>query len=252
VVGDLADIRARFGVADDRLIVVCVSRLAHQLKLEGLLTAIEVVGELSAHIPVSLLIVGDGPARIEVETAASHTNSRCGVGTVILAGELRDPRPAYAVADVALGAGGSALRAMAFGAPLVVQGENGFWELLSPESVDRFKWTGWYGYGDSPGGGAELLRSILSKVLLDRELRKELGEFALKTVSERYSLERAADLQLTIYNDAVARYSSLGLKEIVRSGLWYLKYQTGRRIARMSGSSSSEDFNARPVAKSGG
>ena len=185
VVRDMVDIRARFGIADDRLIVVCVSRLAHQLKLQGLLTAIEVVGELSAHIPVSLLIVGDGPARIEVETAATHTNSQRGVGTVILAGELTDPRPAYAVADVALGAGGSALRAMAFGAPLVVQGENGFWELLSPESVDRFKWTGWYGYGDSPGAGAELLRSILSKVLLDGEMRKELGEFSLKTVSER-------------------------------------------------------------------
>ena len=40
VVRDLVDIRARFGIAGDRLIVVCVSRLAHQLKLEGLLTAI--------------------------------------------------------------------------------------------------------------------------------------------------------------------------------------------------------------------
>ena len=189
VVRDLVDVPARFGISGDRLIVVCVSRLAHQLKLEGLLTAIEVVGELSAHIPVSLLIVGDGPARIEVEAAARHTNSRRGEGTVILAGELADPRPAYAVADVALGMGGSALRAMAFAAPLVVQGENGFWELLSPESVDRFKWTGWYGWGDSPEGGAELLRSILSTVLLNGELRKELGEFALNTVSERYGLE---------------------------------------------------------------
>ena len=206
---------------------------------------------MSAHIPVSLLIVGDGPARIEVETAAKHTNSRRGVGTVILAGELADPRPAYAVADVALGMGSSALRAMAFGAPLVVQGENGFWELLSPESVHRFKWTGWYGYGDSPGRGAELLRSILSTVLLDGELRKELGEFALKTVSERYSLDRAADLQLTVYKESVARYSSPGLKEIVRFGFGYLKYQTGRRIARISGRSALEDFNAQPVAKSG-
>ena len=250
VVGDLADVRASFGITDDRLIVVCVSRLAHQLKLGGLLTAIEVVGELSADIPVALLIVGDGPARTEVETAATRVNSLRGPGTVIIAGALLDPRPAYAVADVALGAGGSALRAMAFGAPLVVQGENGFWELLSSKSLDRFKWTGWYGYGDSPAGGSELLTSILSKVLLDGELRKELGEFSLKTVSERYSLDRAADLQLTIYDDAVARYSSVGLKETMRSGLLYLKYQTGRRAARLSGRSVSEDFNARPVAMS--
>ena len=45
---------------------------------------------------------------------------------VLLTGEIADPRPAYAAADVVVGQGGSALRGMAFGKPLVVVGEGRF------------------------------------------------------------------------------------------------------------------------------
>ena len=43
--------------------------------------------------------------------------------------------------------GGSALRSLAFSKPLVVQGESGFWQLLTEATVDDFLWTGWYGVG---------------------------------------------------------------------------------------------------------
>ena len=50
---------------------------------------------------------------------------------VLLTGEIADPRSAYAAADVVVGQGGSALRGMAFGKPLIVVGEEGFSELLT-------------------------------------------------------------------------------------------------------------------------
>ena len=133
-VAGIAEFRATYGVSAEKLTIVCVTRLAEQLKLEGILTAIEVVRHLAHDLPVQLVIVGDGPARDVVARAAAVANARD--RNVILTGEMPDPRPAYAAADVALGMGGSALRAMAYEKPLVVQGENGFWKLLTPETVD--------------------------------------------------------------------------------------------------------------------
>ncbi len=77
-----------------------------------------------------------------------------------MTGQMTDPRDAYAAADIMLGMGGSALRAMAFAKPLVVQGERGYWRLLTPESLDFFLDKGWYWLGDG-SDGAPLLEQIL-------------------------------------------------------------------------------------------
>ncbi|MBI4900502.1 MAG: glycosyltransferase, partial [Actinobacteria bacterium] len=135
---ELDAFREAWGLGD-RPLVVCVTRLAAELKLEGLLTAIEVAGSRSDH---QLLIVGDGPAHDQVAEAAERANAAGGARTVVLTGALLDPRPAYAVADIVLGMGGSALRALAFAKPLVVQGEHGFFEPLTPATEPLFRWQG--------------------------------------------------------------------------------------------------------------
>ena len=90
------------------------------MKLEGLLAAID-VRLVSGSTPLQLVIVGDGPSRPGGRGGRRAREHIGGRRAVVLTGELRDPRPAYAAADVSLGMGGSALRAMAFGRPLVVQ-----------------------------------------------------------------------------------------------------------------------------------
>ena len=65
--------------------------------------------------------------------AAERANAAAGRRAVVLTGELRDPRPAYAAADVCARHGRlCAARAWPSRRPLVVQGEQGFWELLTP------------------------------------------------------------------------------------------------------------------------
>ena len=61
-----------------------------------------------------------------------------GRDVVLVTGALLDPRPAYAAADIVIGMGSSALKGMAFGKPLVVQGEQGFWKLLEPATLPIF------------------------------------------------------------------------------------------------------------------
>ena len=172
---------------------------------------------------------------------------------VALAGELRDPRAAYAAADVVLGMGGSALRAMAFGKPLVVQGERGFWELLTPESAPTFVNHGWYSLGSEADGrvaGARRLEKILTELLGDPAARARLGAFGRSLVIERFSLDRAAEVQEQVYVSAVEtplRPSAARLvQDTARSGIGVVRHQLRRKWQRRRGTVAIDDMNAVP------
>ena len=241
---DGSEFRASLGVDPEVPLVVVVCRLVRELKREGLLVACRTVGELAAGgVSVQLAIVGDGAARGEVEAAASHANASAGRKVVHLTGELSDPRPAYAAADVMLGMGGSALRGMAFGKPLIVQGELGFWQLCDETSVDRFLQGGWYGLGDGMDGGPRL-HSQLLPLLRDRERRRALGEFSRKLVVDRFSLEHAAEVQVGIYARALEHRTRPSARELARTVAGLAQYKVQRRWQRLFGRSATDDFNA--------
>jgi glycosyltransferase involved in cell wall biosynthesis len=242
--------RSRYDLDPSTLTVVCVSRLSAELKLEGLLAAIDAVADVAATVPVQLVIVGDGPSRPDVAAHAEQANLRAGRQVAILTGELRDPRPAYAAADVCLAMGGSALRSMAFGRPGIVQGEQGFWELLTPETEGRFLWTGWYGVGDGAEHGRSRLGELLREVLASPVLRAELGRHGRGLVESRFALEIAGARQLELYRQAtsapVRRRESISLGVASASGL--LAYTVRRRTERVLGRARLDDFNSKPVA----
>lgn len=248
---ELASFRSAHGLHPDDFVLTCVNRLATELKLEGLLAALTAVDALADADPrLRLLIVGDGPARPVIEERAAAVNRRAGRAVVVLTGELPDPRPAYAVADVSLGMGGSALRAMAFGVPLIVQGEQGFWELLTPQTLDRFLWTGWYGVGDDPAQGSARLTEAVSRLRSDAATRAELGQYSRQLAVERFSLRAAAEKQFQIYRSAMSgvRSPRPEWRSAGASGLRFARYEVSRRVVRLAGRGASDDFNARPVA----
>jgi len=242
--------RTRWGLDPQARTVAVVSRLAHEMKLEGILAAMDAVRLLDATVPVHLVVAGDGPAREAVRRRAEETNRATGRNTVVLTGELVDPRPAYAVADVALGMGGSALRAMAFGKPLVVQGEQGFWELLTPQSLDTFLWQGWYGAGPDAEGGSRRLAGILLPLLHDAASRDSLGDFARRTVAGRYSLAAAGRAQQDFYVEALRHRPGVRMRTTagLASAGRFAAYGTGRFAARVAGRLVRDDFNAAPLA----
>jgi glycosyltransferase involved in cell wall biosynthesis len=234
----------RHGLDDGTPCIVVVSRLAQQLKLEGILSAIEGVGRIPA--PVRLVIAGDGVGRQSVEDAAARVNAQSGARRVVVLGELADPRPAYAAADAVLGMGGSALRALAYAKPLIVQGEAGFFRLLTPATVDEFLWRGWYGVG---GAGAQDFAAAVQPLLADQGLREELGAYSLGLVRDRFSLERAAELQEAVYEDALDRVREHPIRVEFGSVARFARYHVATRIARLGrGGAATDDFNARPVA----
>ncbi|MFJ4169513.1 glycosyltransferase [Paenarthrobacter sp. NPDC089714] len=247
------EFRERWGLADAAMHVVCVSRLAHELKLEGILAAMDAVADLSRAGDVRLVVVGSGPAEATVRARAERINAGAGRTVVVLTGEIEDPRPAYGMADVILGMGGSALRGMAFAKPLVVQGEEGFWELLTPESLPTFLWQGWYGAGPgSSGQGSGALTAILARLLDDQGLRIALGSYGRRLVVERFSLEHSAQRQLDLYTEVTGspqRPPALAPAEATALAR-YAAYIARRRWLRLRGRAALDDFNSRPVASS--
>ncbi len=243
--------RARLGIRPDEVVVAMVCRLVPDLKLEGLLAACDAARNLAmAGSPVRLVIVGDGRARDEIARRAAEANAAAGYDAVILAGEMADPSPAYAAADVMVGQGGSALRGMAFGKPLVVVGEAGFSELLTPKSAPMFLRQGWYGLGaGSLGSGATALHVALQRVVDLPGLRRELGLFGRQLADQRFSLARAAELVENIYASAVRTPLSFrqSLPEAVRVAAGVGSYRLQRKYRKWVGTAATDDQNARDV-----
>ena len=238
---------------DDRPVVVCVSRLVPELKSEGIFTAIEAAAALADTLPFQLVIVGDGSARAEMERAAARTNRRRRPRRrSIFTGELADPRPAYAAADVVLGMGGSALRSLAFGQAPDRPGRARLLPYPDPR-VPRRVSAGRAGTASGEGGtgGLPALTAELSALLVDADRRRALGAFGRRSSRSSPSSGQPS-ANSTIYRDAsrpgaeqkrqVARSRSL-----VRGSRRATTWVSGS--TRWRGRQRADDFNAEPVAE---
>jgi glycosyltransferase involved in cell wall biosynthesis len=195
--------RRQVGVADGERLLVIVSRLAADMKYPGIAETMDAIGLLGA-APVCLAVVGDGECFPTLRGHADAVNERLGRRAVVLTGALADPRPAYAAADVVLGMGGSALRGMAFGKPLVVLGEDGFWSPFTPATAERFLWQGFHGVGDGDRSAVPLA-AHLRDLIADEPARRRLGDYGRRLVLERFSLHPAADALEARYREAATR-----------------------------------------------
>ena len=201
--------RGEYEITDDEIAVVVVSRLDVDLKAEGIEYAIEAVARLD--LPqLRLVVVGDGNAFVHIAEQAERVNRELGRPAIILTGALHDPRPAYAAADISLGMGGSALRALAHGNPLIVLGVHGFARVFEPATADYFYRAGFFGDGvtnDPVGHIAEQVNA-----LMDKARRTSLGSFGLGEVRARFSLDSSAEKLETIYRTTLETAPSLAAR----------------------------------------
>ncbi len=191
--------RRNLGVAEDQPLVVMVSRIVPTMKLESILDAADAVAVLGQG--VALAVVGTGPGLRCVHERATELNRLADATLVHVVGELVDARPAYAAADVVIGMGGSAIRALAHGKPTIVAGTRGFAATVDEVSLPWFRHHGFYGVGTSNPGAS--LRRELGRLLGDRSRRAELGEWGRGIVVQEYSLEHCMDILGEVYDHAV-------------------------------------------------
>jgi L-malate glycosyltransferase len=195
---DPQPLREQCNIRPGDITLVTVSRLADCMKAESLLRSIDVVRTLGRQLPLRFVIVGDGAARARLQAMASATNAWLGRDAVVLTGALVDPRPAYAMADIVIGMGGSALRAMAFGKPVVVVGEQGFAVTFDAQTADQFLHRGLYGIGDGNPSNDHFAADI-THLATHPEQWAALGRLSRDFVVEHFSLQAvSASLDRTL------------------------------------------------------
>ncbi|QAY59970.1 glycosyltransferase [Microbacterium protaetiae] len=233
---EIAAARAECGAGQDDDLVVVVGRLAQALKLEGILTLVEAIGNLGRTAPVRLAIVGDGPERPAVQAAVDRANAHARRKVISLLGSRSEPLRYYLAADIAVGMGGSALRAMAVAKPLLVQGEQGFWAMADEQSLPQFLEHGWYGIGEGTGATERCTAELARMLALDESERAALGQFGRDLVMRRYSLQ-AAGLELrAVYADVVSMPRQTAFQRLVaaaRLALELAKVRISTRFPRI-------------------
>lgn len=194
---DVPAARARWDIDADEIVVSTVSMLSTEReKLQGVLSLMAVVDRLSADFRIRLLIAGEGEGFEQVCRRAYRINERRGREIVQPLGFQADPGQVYDAADVTIGMGTSAISAMAYGKPLIVQGAAGFWQTVRPDTAEQFLYRGWFGVG---GAGDRDLEAALRPLLDDVDQRAALGRFGRDLVGYRYSLTRAARRLAALY-----------------------------------------------------
>ncbi|WP_345474090.1 glycosyltransferase family 4 protein [Glutamicibacter ectropisis] len=219
-----------FRSSEDQLLVSMVCRVTDELdKASGIIQAMSVVQKLATTRSVRLVIAGDGEAMDRVRDAANEANQTAGAEIVVLLGNMPDPRQLYAQSDICLGMGSSALKALSFGKPLIVQGAQGYWKLLDDRSLPEFLVQGFYGVGGSGELGLEQLVELLSG---DPTLRTRLGAWGRELAVQRFSLTRAAEDLEEIYQRAGQTPPNLldETRSLAESTFDYLKFLASRKL----------------------
>jgi hypothetical protein len=199
--GDPVEARAALDVAQDAFVVAVVGRLsAEHHKALGIAEAIRAMAADPDLPPTVLLVAGNGDEAARVRDAATRAAATSDRLDIRLLGNVTDPRGVYDAADVVFGMGASALRAMAHRKPLIVQGRDGFWKLLAPETASVFFAQGFFGEGPTGEGFPDILAT-----LRDPHRRAELAAYGAALVHDRYALTTAVDRLEALYADELTR-----------------------------------------------
>lgn len=182
-----------------RVVIVC--RLAEYMKALAIEQAIASLRELDRQRP-QLVIVGSGDAEARLRQLGDEMNAELGRRAVVFAGALDDPRPAYSAADIVIGMGGSAARALAFGKPLVVSGEAGWYRTFTPDTADAHFRNSFWSDEAMPDAVRELATN-LSDLLGDESRRSELGHFGREFALQNFGLDAMTDRLIDIYDTTI-------------------------------------------------
>lgn len=178
--------RARLGTADADILLLYVGRLAREKRIDDLLPLARLPG-------VHLAIVGDGPARAELEATFAGTGAT-------FTGRLQgtDLASAYAAADVFVfpsdseAFGNVVLEAMACGLPVVAAAAGGVLDLVQPGSTGAL----------FPAGDRDALTGLVARYRDAAPLRHEHGLAGLAAARER-TWQRQHALLLDQYRAAL-------------------------------------------------
>ena len=193
---EVNELRGRFGNAEGERLILAVGRLSKEKAQADLIEAFKQVDAGNSELHCKLLIVGEGPERANVETAAraSGRNDR-----ITFAGQVRNTQPFYAAADVFVlpshseGSPNVLLEAMAAAVPIVATAVGGVPEIVADEESALLV----------PPKNPQALAAAIDRVLQDSSLAQRLMTVASALVAREHSPEAYARSLISLYQDVI-------------------------------------------------
>lgn len=193
---DANELRRRFGIAEGERVVLSVGRLSKEKAHADLIEAFRLLRTTNPNSSCWLVIVGDGPERAGLETAAraSGQNDR-----ITFAGQVSDVQPFYAAADVFVlpslseGSPNVLLEAMAAEVPIVATAVGGVPEIVADEESALLV----------PPKNPQALATAIDRVLQDSALAQRLTTVASALVAREHSPEGYARSLISLYQEVI-------------------------------------------------
>jgi glycosyltransferase involved in cell wall biosynthesis len=190
-------LRTRLGIGKDETLLLSVGRLSREKAHIDLLSAFKHLRESNPATKLILVIVGEGPERTSLATAAASFGlSEC----VIFVGQVGNVQPYYAAADVVVlpshseGSPYVLLEAIAAKVPIVATAVGGVPEMVENEESALLV----------PARDPRSMATAISRVLTDPELARKLIANGSTLISTRYSPETYVRSLLEIYREVIS------------------------------------------------
>ncbi len=203
------------------------------IKMPWLKTILETAETLRSNKNgVCIVIAGEGALLPQLREEATRINGMSKsppvlhfVGPIFGIEEINQ---FYNYADVVVGSGRGILEAMACRKPVVVLGENGEGEVVTPaniENVARFNFSGRHFryHSESP----DPLSVVLENLLGDPTGLKQLGDYSYEYVKVHMAARIGAEQLVEVYNEALKKRSSP-----IDYAVWYMLV-VGKGIGRV-------------------
>ena len=196
--GDRAAFRQKFGIPEDRNVLLFLGRVAHEKNIGFLLKVVDRVRKEMAD--VLFVIAGEGPARARLAREVSALGLDANVMFIGYLNRLTELNSCYCSADIFIFAsrtetqGLVLLEAMAQGVPVVSTAELGTRDVLRE---GQGVWIAQEELGDFSG-------KVL-KMLVDAQARKDLGVLG-RAYAHEWSASRQAQQMLRFYRSVLDRH----------------------------------------------
>jgi glycosyltransferase involved in cell wall biosynthesis len=192
---DGAAFRAAHGIAPDDPVLLCVARLDEQKDHETLLRAF--AAARSCRPTLRLVLLGRGPLEARLRAAAA----RLPAGSVVFAGFLENPAPAYAAADVAVlssrweGLGLVLVEAALHGVPAVATRAGGVVDVVEDGVTGRLV----------PIGDDAALAAAIGAAADDPEVTRRMGAAARERALREHALDVYVHRAEALYGELLER-----------------------------------------------
>lgn len=189
-------LRARLGITESEAVIVSIGRLSREKAHADLIAAFNQLCEQHEEFNGKLVIVGDGPERTQLESAARSSPA---ARRIVFAGSTTDVQPYYAMAKVFVlpsrseGSPNVLLEAMAAGVPVAATAVGGVPEIVANDESALLV---------APNGPSSLAAAI-ARLLSNRELAEKLSANARDLVATRYQPELYARNLTRIYGSVI-------------------------------------------------